>query len=202
MKLLAAFVPYVSVLVGMYVFHSAWLAVLLYHLGVVAFVVCRKPENIWQRMWAGTKSPLLIPGLIGYAMVAPVVYFMWPWISVSDSILPEWMARYGLTGAAWLLMIPYFSLVHPILEEIHWRGISPEKVNGICWQDLVFAGYHVLVLFQVIDWLWLFLVFGILAGSSVFWRWSAGKFGGYGLPILTHAVADAGVIIGVYFLLK
>ncbi len=202
MKLLAAFVPYVAVLVGMYVFNSAWLAILLYHLGVVAFLFCRKPKNLWQRMWAGTKSPWLIPGLLVCAMAAPAVYFMWPWFAVSEFILPEWLARYGLTGWAWLLLIPYFSLVHPVLEEIHWRGISPERATGICWQDLLFAGYHMLVLFQLIRWPWLFLIFGILAGSSVFWRWVAGRFGGYGLPILTHTVADVAVVVGVQFLLR
>jgi hypothetical protein len=98
--------------------------------------------------------------------------------------------------------MPYFSLVHPVFEEVHWRGLSPEKVNGICWQDLCYAGYHVLVLFQVIYWPWLFFVFAVLAGSSFFWRWAAERFGCYGLPILTHAAADAGVIVGVWFLLK
>ena len=202
MKLLAAFVPYVAVLVGMYVFNSAWLAILLYHLGVGAFLFYRKPKNLWQRMWAGTKSPGLIPGLIGCAMAAPVVYFMWPQFAVSEFILPEWMARYGLTGWAWLLLMPYFSLVHPILEEVHWRGISPNSATGVCWQDLLFAGYHVLVLFQLIHWPWLFLVFGALAGSSVLWRWATVRSGGYGLSILTHAAADAAVIVGVYFLLR
>jgi len=202
MKLLAAFVPYVAVGVGMYVFHSAWLAVLLYHLGVISFLLCRKPAGLGRRMWAGMKSPLVIPGMLACALAGPVVYFMWPSFAVLDPTLPEWLASYGLTGFAWLLLIPYFSLVHPVFEEVHWRGISMGRVTGICWQDLLFAGYHVLVLFQVIYWPWLFLVFGILAGSSVFWRWAADRFGGYGLPILTHAAADAAVVMGVLFLLR
>ncbi len=202
MNLAAALIPYAGVLLGMYVFHSAWLAILLYHAGIIAFLFYRKSEKPWQRMWAGMKFPLLVPGLIACAMAAPVVYFMWPWFSVSETVLPEWLARYGLTGWAWLLLIPYFSIVHPVLEEIHWRGISSDFAPSICWQDLLFAGYHVLVLFQLIRWPWLFLVFGVLAGSSVFWRWSAARFGGYGFPILTHAVADAAVVVGVIFLLR
>ncbi len=202
MKLLAALVPYIAVWVGMYVFHSGWLAVLLYHLGVVAFLLYRKPAGLGQRMRAGVKLPILIPAVLACAMAGPVVYFMWPWFAVSDAALPEWMAHYGLTGWSWLLLMPYFSLVHPVFEEIHWREISPERVTGICWQDLLFAGYHVLVLFQVMDWPWLFLVFGILSGSSVFWRWAAARFGGYGLSVLTHAVADASVVVGVWLLLR
>lgn len=152
-------------------------------------------------MRGGYKTPLLIPGIVVCAMAAPVVYFMWPWFAASDGILPEWMARYSLTGWMWLLLIPYFSIIHPVLEEIHWRGITPKEGAGLSRYDFLFAGYHILVLFQLIHWPWLFLVFGVLAGSSCFWRWAADRFGGYALPILTHAVADGAVIIAVHFLL-
>jgi membrane protease YdiL (CAAX protease family) len=162
----------------------------------------RRPGGLWRRLWAGWETPLLVPALVVCALAAPVVYFMWPWFAASGSILPEWLARYGLTGWAWLCLLPYFSIVHPILEEIHWRGISPGPVTGICRQDLLFAGYHVLVLFQPVRAPWLLLVFAVLAGSSVFWRWAAERFGGYGLPVLTHAVADAAVVVGVHFLLQ
>jgi len=202
MKLLAALVPYIAVGIGMGVFHSGWLAILLYHLGVVSFLLYRKSTGLGRRMWAGIKSPLVIPSMLVCALAGPVVYFMWPWFAVSESALPEWMAHYGLTGWAWFLLIPYFSFVHPVFEEVHWQEVSPEHVTGICWQDLLFAGYHVLVLFQVIAWPWLVLVFGLLTGSSVFWRWAAKRLGGYGLPILTHATADAAVVVGVLFLLR
>ncbi len=202
MKRFATLVPYVAVLIGMYLFHNAWLTILLYHFGVLAFLCFRKPKGLGRRIGAGVKSPLLIPGMLACALAAPIIYFMWPWFAVSDVALPEWLAHYGLTGGAWIWFVPYFSLVHPVVEEVHWRGISPERVAGICWQDWAFAGYHVLVLFQLIRWPGLVLIFGILGSSSIFWRWAAGKLGGYGLPILTHAVADAAVMIGVCFLLN
>lgn len=191
-----------AVLVGLYLFRSAWTAVLLYHAGIVAFLLMRRRPNVWKRAWAGMRTPLLIPSVLVCAFAAPIVYFMWPWFAASETVLPEWMARYGLTGLSWLLLVPYFSIVHPVLEEIHWRGLAPEGFVWLCWQDLLFAGYHVLVLFQLIHWPWLFLVFGVLVGSSVFWRWAADRFGGYGLPILTHAAADAGVVVAVGFLLQ
>lgn len=201
-NLLAALVPYAAVLIGMYAFRSAWLSVLLYHLGVIAFMMIRRPSNPWKTLWAGTGNPLILPAVVVCALAAPVVYFMWPLFQPSETVLPEWMARFGLTGMAWLLFIPYFSIAHPILEEIHWRRLAPVRFVGLCWQDLLFAGYHIVVLCQLIYWPWLFLVFGILTGSSVFWRWAAARFGGYGLPVLTHAAADAGVVIAVHFLLK
>ena len=201
MKPLAALVPYIAVLLGMKLLHNAWVTILLYHAGILLFLGLRRPSNLWKRVKGGLKTPLLFPSIGICAMAAPVVYFMWPWFAASETNLPEWLAVYGLTGAAWLLLIPYFSIVHPVLEEIHWRGIAPEIVRGFCWQDFLFAGYHVLVLHELIFWPWLIMIFVILAGSSFFWRWAADRFGGYGLPVLTHAAADTGVIVAAYFIM-
>ncbi len=199
---MAPWIPYVAVLIGMYVLHSAWIAILLYHAGIAAFLFLRKPAGLWIRMRTGFKTPLLMPGLLIGALAAPVVYFLWPWFSVSDNILPQWMAYYGLSGWAWLLLIPYFSMIHPILEEALWREIAPKRFTWFCRQDLLFAGYHVLVLLQLMKTPWLVLVFPILAGSSIWWRWSVARCGGYGVSLLTHATADAGVVIAVLLLLR
>lgn len=202
MKLLAALVPYLAVLLGMKLLRNAWVAILLYHTGILLFLFLRKPSNLWKTVWGGFKTPLLFPAIGTCAMAAPVVYFLWPWFAASDGILPVWLSRYGLSGLAWWLLIPCFCFVHPVLEEIHWRRISPEQVSGFCWQDVAFAGYHIVVLYQLLYWPWLFLVFGVLTGSSIFWRWAADRFGGYGLTILTHVTADTGVVVAVCFLLK
>ena len=201
MNWIASFLPYAAVLVGMYCFHSAWWAIGLYHIGIAGYVLWRKPPDLRRRILSGYPLVVLLPGIAVCALAAPVIYFMWPWFATGDGVLPEWMGRYGLTGRAWLLLIPYFSIVHPVLEEIHWRAIAPDRFRVLCLPDFLFAGYHVLVLFQLIRWPWLFLVFGVLTASSIFWRWTADRFGGYGVAILTHAVADAGVLIGVAFLL-
>ena len=81
------------------------------------------------------------------------------------------------------------------------RDVREVVVSGSVQTISVDPGYHVLVLYQLLYWPWLFMVFGVLTGSSIFWRWASDKSGGYGLTILTHAAADAGVIIGVLFLM-
>jgi membrane protease YdiL (CAAX protease family) len=201
MKLAAALVPYVAVLLGMKVLGSAWSAILLYHAGIFLFLVFGKRCRVWKTVFRGN-TPILVPAVILCSMAAPVVYFLWPWFGSPDIPIAQWLAKYGLTGISWTLLIPYFSIIHPILEEVHWRGMAPEQVKGSCWQDFLFAGYHVLVLYELVYWPWLFLVFGVLVGSSFFWRWAADRFGGYLLPVVSHVAADAGVLVGVIFLLR
>lgn len=202
MKPLAAVVPYVAVWLGMMLFKSAWLAVLLYHFGIVLFLLIRRPADLKQKLIIGWRNRLTLPSVVACAMAAPVVYFLWPLFQMSETVLPEWMAQYGLTGWSWILLIPYFSIIHPVMEELHWREADPVDAPLLYWGDFLFAGYHVLVLHQLIFWVWLLPIFGILVGSSAFWRWTSRRFGGYALGILTHASADAGVMIGVCFLLR
>ncbi|WP_372799292.1 type II CAAX prenyl endopeptidase Rce1 family protein [Pontiella sp.] len=201
MKLVAAWVPYAAVLLGMRGLGSAWAAILLYHAGIVLFLFLRKSSSVWKPIGRGY-GPLLIPAVLLCALAAPAVYFMWPWLASPNMSLPAWLAEYGLTGYSWALLVPWFSVVHPVLEEMHWRGLAPENKKGFCGADFLFAGYHILVLYELVYWPWLFMVFAVLAGSSLFWRRTAERYGGFLLPVLSHAAADAGVMTGVYFLLR
>lgn len=200
-NLFAMLLPYIAVLIGLYWFHSAWWAIGLYHIGILGFMGYRRPKGLLQKLRTGITAKLLVPGLLVCSLAGPVVYFMWPWFSASGNVLPDWMSRYGLTGWKWLVLIPYFSIVHPVLEELHWQEVSPQRFVWACPQDFLFAGYHVLVLFQLMMWPWLIMVFAVLLTSSVFWRWTADRLGGYALPVLTHAMADAAVVVAVFFLL-
>ena len=202
MNLLGALVPYLAVLIGMTLFKSAWLTIGLYHAGVIAFLLIRKPDRFWARLWTGVRSPLTGPAVLVCALAAPIIYFMWPLFATLGVGLADWLAWYGLTGWAWIVFIPYFSIVHPILEEAHWRELDPHDGPLLCRGDFLFAGYHLLVLYELIHWPWLLFIFGVLAGSSAFWRWAARRFGGYGLGLATHAAADAGVMLGACLLLK
>ena len=201
MKFAAALVPYVAVLLGMKVLGSAWSAILLYHAGILYFNRRRGGCGIWKTMWRGY-TPILIPAVLTCALAAPVVYFMWPWFGAPGLAMGDWLSGYGLDGIWWALLIPYFSIVHPVMEEVHWRGISPEAFKPLCWQDLAFAGYHVLVLYDLVSRPWLLLVFGVLTASSLFWRWAAVRYKGYLLPVLSHAAADTGVMVGVLFIVR
>ena len=202
MNWMAALLPYFSVWIGLYILHSGWCALLLYHVGIIAFLIARRRRGVWQKIGRGAFGPILVPGVLACALAAPILYFMWPLFAVESPLLSDWLASYGLTGWAWGLLIPYFSVVHPLLEELHWREIAPERVRALCAQDLLFAGYHVLVLFQLVRAPWLVLVFAVLAASSFFWRWCAARFEGYAIPMATHAVADAAVLGGVIWLLN
>ena len=195
--------PYFSVLIGMFLFHSAWFAILLYHLGIVSFLIWKKPSGLWGRMFRGAKGPFLLSGIILCALAAPAIFWLWSWLVHPSVSLAEWLAQVGLVGWKWVLFIPYFSLIHPLLEEAFWRELSrTKKAKRICTEDLLFAGYHLLVLSELLNGFALGFVFFGLVGTSFVWRQMAIQQKGYGFSLITHIVADASILIGVVFLLR
>jgi hypothetical protein len=201
MNFFAGFIPYIAVLIGMVLLKSAWLAIGLYHLGIIAFLLYRSPPNVVGRLWSGYNRRLLIPSAMACTLAAPIIFFLWPWFSRPDVPLNRWLSQVGLEGLSWILFIPYFALVHPVLEELFWRTLTDGTYKLVEWKDLLFAGYHLLVLGSLIKGPWLLVVFGSLVIASSFWRKTAHRFSGYGIAVVTHAIADAAVLIGVIWLL-
>jgi hypothetical protein len=191
--------PYLIVGVGLYVWHSAWLAIGGYHLGMaiglgLARWPLRRPNLRWNRpvqLLVGFSC--LSSLLAGILIMAP-----WPWLVKWPNLtLAPFLSAWGLTAQRWSSFVWYFCLVNPWLEEIYWRdwlGNTPNRT----WETAVwFAGYHSLVLFPVIHWEWIVLVLVILTVTG--WWWSRLMKLGSGLagPILCHLAADVSIILAL-----
>jgi len=187
MKLtLKLLVPYIAVALFWCIWRNAWLALLAYHVQIL----------FWSRTsWQGMRMPprcsvawLVLPA----ALAGPVVYLILPGITRSD--VSVWLASYQLSGDAFLFMIPYFGLVHPVLEQLHWQPLREQTA----WAHAVFAGYHLLVLATLLTVPWLTLCFVVLAGSSVAWKRLARATRGVAVPALSHILADLGIIVAAW----
>ncbi len=199
-RLAGAAIPYAAVVAGMYLLHSGWAAILLYHLGMLILLACDR-----RRSWA----PLLKQGWrLGWGLTAmtlcllsgPIVYTLWPLLEVPDIALRDNLAFFGLQGNSWLLFILYFSTAHPILEEIYWRGYLRDDSPGLSPLDPLFAGYHLLVLSFFIRVTWLPLPLAVLTAAGWCWRYLNHKLNGLAVPALSHLAADTAIMIAVWFL--
>lgn len=88
-------------------------------------------------------------------------------------------------------MVPYFGIIHPFLEQLHWGQLREKTVAA----HPLFAGYHILVLYTLLSLPWLIACFVILTGASFAWQQMQKQTNSIFVPYISHALADTGVII-------
>jgi membrane protease YdiL (CAAX protease family) len=187
-----AVLPYVATVIGLYVFDQALVAVGLYHAGIVIGLARnRHTVRLTLRGWRWSRG-LVLSG-VGF-LTAPLIFFLWP-VMVREGVdLGEQVRHWHLHGGIAGVFSLYAITVHPVLEERFWRGMLPDRLTV----DLLFAGFHLLVLAPLIHAVWLPVVFGVLVTAAYIWRWMVREFGGLSVPVVSHALADLGVVLAVW----
>lgn len=175
--------PYLAVIVFWCAFSNAWLAILAYHAQVLLW--SRAPlANLHMTL----RPRLLLPALPA-ALAGPVLYFLLP--SMTHTDLSLWLTNHRLSSASLAAMIPYFGVVHPVLEQIHWKPLR-ERTS---FSHPIFAGYHVAVLYSLLTIPWLILSFIVLTAASFAWQYAARRYNSLAVPIASHMLADLGIVV-------
>ena len=180
--------PYISVGVFWLVFHNGWLAILGYHAQILWWSRGRLPR-LSRPAWTPL-SLLVVPS----ALVGPVLYFLLPFASRVD--VSAWLIRYQLTGIGLVVLIFYYGLVNPVLEESHWAPLRERTPLA----HVAFAGYHVIILWSLFPLSWVAGSFVVLAIVSWLWQRLGRESGSLVPAIVSHAVADFGLIIAAWLL--
>ena len=198
-RVLAPLLPYIVIGTGLLVLHNAWIAILSYHLGMVIILLCtggkiylkkiNRPDNYYILIF--TASLGLAGGLL--------LYVLWPLLAVPGDI-NLYMENIGLNRDAWPYFITYFIVVNPWIEEYYWRGYLGSDLKKIILNDLLFAGYHILVLMGKINIIWLIAVFVILSLTAWLWRQANRLNQGLITSIVSHTIADISIILVIYFM--
>jgi hypothetical protein len=185
-RLLPVLAPYIAVLIFWCVFRNAWLTILVYHLQILLWSRTRLGllRQGWNtRLFLATALPCVVAG--------PLTYLLIPFIT-NHGTVTEWLSGFGLTGAALAWMVPYFGLVHPLLEEVHWSELR----SGGWPVHLAFAGYHALVLALLLQPVWVALCLVVLFCASNTWSWVQSESkSGLLVCCVGHVLADLGIIL-------
>jgi hypothetical protein len=195
---LAPLVPYIAVGLGLFVAHSAWAALIGYHLLMAA---CLTFSGTWMEQLrkfrsAGRLRRIIFAIVIG-ASGGIGLFWLWPVFGISPSLGKE-LLPLGLNPVSWPFFILYFSLVNPWLEEIFWRGWLGSLSKKPVPADVFFAGFHLLVIAAYVRWPSMLFTLLVLSGVGWFWRQLARREGSLLPSSLSHLVADVAVLIAVY----
>jgi membrane protease YdiL (CAAX protease family) len=196
--LLLALIPYAAMLIGLHWLGSAWNSFLIYH-GLVLVAVWRDAD-LRRDLLRGWHNRVGL-GAIGFGIGGGVlIYTLAPYAGINADLINPAIAKLGLTGTGWLLFVIYHTLVNPWFEEILWRGKLGHDGLRPVWGDVLFAGYHVLVLMLFLEWSWTLLAFAVLVAAGWFWRQLRRRHQGLLLPVISHLAADGSIMAVVYML--
>jgi membrane protease YdiL (CAAX protease family) len=196
-KTLPAFIPYITITIGLLLFHNAWLAMLGYHAGIVVYLVCSKTKFKLPFSNDGAKPVTLVAGFLAGAVVSSFLYLCWPFLSIPEDI-GTYLETIGLTKSTWPVFLVYFIIVNPMLEEYFWRYCISSTLKRPVWNDVLFAGYHLLVFYGQVASGWLILVFLGLTAGAWFWRQLNRINGGILASYISHLAADIIVILTIF----
>lgn len=197
--LIFAFVPYLSVLFGLFVCRSAWAAIFTYHAGIAAVIFFSKRRVSFRQIAGGADRKLLLLSVGIGAAGGVALFLLWPVLSVPADIA-AYLRGIGLTPAAWPIFIAYYAAVNPVLEEYYWRGFLGSDSSRPVLNDFLFGGYHLLVLSGKAGAIWLVALLFILAGAAWYWRQTKRITGGLLPATLSHLAADFTIIYVIFSL--
>ena len=197
-KILSPLIPYLAVGIGFLIFRNAWLTVLGYHAGMILVLLLSNTRPPLKTIFKGNHFWIpFITFLIG-ACSGVVLYLLWSYVSLPPDI-NVFLRSLGLTGVSWLVFIAYFSLVNPFIEEYYWRGYLGSAAKGITLNDMLFSGYHLMVLAGLIGNIWLLVVFAGLTLGAWFWRQMNRLNGGLLASVVSHLAADTAIVLTIYY---
>lgn len=191
-RLIRLSAPYIAVIPFWCVYRHAWLCIIVYH--AQALLWSHRDLRLLTKGW---DCRTFILSVLPCALAGPLALVLLP-LMVSNTSLEHWLDSAGLSGPSHLLMIPYFGLVHPMIEQAHWGRLRAETP----WAHLAFAAYHLPVLASLLGPAWLALCFAVLLVASHAWS-AVQKRTDQGLlvPFTMHAAADLGLVSAAWFIL-
>jgi hypothetical protein len=200
LRLAAPAVPYASVLLGLYALGNAWVAVLGYHVGIAVVLTLARAWPSARSLLRGfcARSVLLLAPV--FLLAGPAIYLAWPLAHLESVELGSALSDLGLDSSA-LVFFAWYSVANPWIEELYWRGFLGSDRAAPVLADVLFGGYHVLVLWLLVDWPFAVAAGVVLAATGWLWRMLVRRCGGLLVPALTHLVADAAIVAAIFALI-
>lgn len=188
-----AILPCLTTAVCVWGWRSGWAAILAYHT-VIFVALIRLPRRIplvRRHRWSLHE----IAPCLGAALLGPALYVLLPLLLRAP--LDTALSLLGLSGSAWLLFLPYFALVNPLLEELFWRDRLACKGREELLRHSLFAAYHLFALGVFLRPAMLLLAFASITLSSLIWSRNVRRAGCLLPALISHFFADIAIIAAV-----
>jgi len=190
---IAPLLAYFAVGIGLFVFNSAWGALLGFHAVIIFSLLIAKPKiPLTNKNIKWTLVSVTLCGSSGIAL-----YVFWDTFGFANDLSVQ-VASLGLNAINWPVFTAYFVLVNPFVEEIFWRGYLGNKTKSLHTSDFLYAGFHGLILLNKEKPMSILFSLSIIVLAGWFWRQLAREDDGLLAPVLGHMAADLTILVAIY----
>lgn len=197
MKWIAPIPVYLAVIIGVFWFRDAWVAVLGFHFSIIISLLYAKPNIPVAILFKSTNAKWIILSILLCGSSGVSLYFLWHLLGIGNDISEQTLAL-GLNPRNWLFFIAYFALVNPFIEEYFWRGYLGDATHNLYISDVIYAGYHALVLIGKAHWISIMFSIAVLTLAGWLLRQIAREDHGLLAPALGHMSADFMILAAIY----
>jgi hypothetical protein len=200
-KWFAPILPYLVVWAGLFFFRNAWLTLIGFHAAILLVLAAIRPSLPISVLFKSKAPKWILFGVLFCSTSGIGLYFLWNVLGVAPD-LPAQLRSIGLNSSTWTGFILYFSLVNPFIEEYFWRGVLGSNSTRLLIGDVVFAGYHAVVLWGRAHPLSILFAVIILTSAGWVWRQISRLDDGLLAAVLGHMVADFSILTIIHWMVS
>ena len=197
MKWIAPTLAYLAVGVGLFLFHSAWGALVGFHVAIIISLLIARPNIPVTVLFKSTNLKWVLLSVLLCGSSGISLYFLWDTFRFAND-LPAQVTALGLNSSNWLTFIAYFAIVNPFVEEYFWRGFFGNPTKSLYVYDFIYSGFHALILIGKVHTYSIIFGLSVLVFAGWLWRQIAREDHGLLAAVIGHMVADFTILMAVY----
>ena len=198
-KWIAAIPPYLAVWAGLFLFKNAWMTLVGFHIAILLTLLFLRPNLPINILFKSKYPKWILVSVLICSTSGIGLYFLWDLFGVASD-LPIQLKSLGLNVSSWPMFMTYFVLVNPFLEEYFWRGVLGSDIKQLYFMDVIFAGYHALILWGRVHPFSILFAVIILVSAGWLWRQISRQDDGVLAAVLGHMAADFSILMTIYWI--